>query len=178
MAATILPLEFDTVARDVSRLVCGIDPGITGAIAILDGEQLMECWDMPTVKRSAAKSSNKQEVNAAALAAILRGRRPALVYVERVNAMPNTATKRGMGAASAFNFGDSFGRIIGVLAALEIPYDLVHPQTWKKRAGLIGADKDFSRTLAQQLYPAAELARKKDVGRAEAILIARYGSPQ
>jgi crossover junction endodeoxyribonuclease RuvC len=79
-----------------------------------------------------------------------------------------------------FSFGCSFGVILGVLAALSIPLVLVRPQAWKKRAGLPGKreNKDAARTLAQQLYPLAELGRKKDIGRADAILIARFGAKE
>ena len=76
-----------------------------------------------------------------------------------------------------FNFGTSYGMVIGVAAALEMPLVLVRPAIWKKRAGVPGksTDKDMARTIAQRLYPTAPLGRKKDVGRADAILIARYG---
>ena len=77
-----------------------------------------------------------------------------------------------------FSFGTSYGIVIGVLAALSIPMVLVSPQTWKANAGIRGKDKDYARTLAQQLYPGAELGRKKDIGRADAILIARFGDKQ
>src|SRR5690606_16808140 len=111
--------------------------------------------------------------NAAALAGLLHEAAPVLkmphAYVERVSAMP------GQGVSSMFNFGMGYGVIQGVLASLGIPYTLVTPQTWKKRAGLAGKDKDNARTLAQQLCPEAPLGRKKDIGRADAILIARFG---
>ena len=82
----------------------------------------------------------------------------------------------GQGVASMFNFGMGYGIIQGVVSALGIPYELVTPQSWKKRAGLIGKDKDNARTMAQQLYPDAPLGRKKDIGRADALLIARFGN--
>lgn len=161
--------------------IVGIDPGVSGAIAMLIDGTLSGVVDMPTVARTVGKSA-KQEVNGAALAKLLRAFEPEFAYLERVNAMPAVVSgaggkvaKRGMGAASAFNFGESFGRIRGVLEALEIPYELVTPQKWKKAAGLVGAQKDASRARAQMLYPTAKLERKKDVGRAEALLIARFG---
>src|SRR5690606_2041087 len=91
-------------------------------------------------------------------------------YVEKVGAMP------GQGVSSMFNFGMGVGVLQGVLAACGIPYFLVTPQSWKKRASLSGKDKDMARTMAQQLYPSASLGRKKDIGRADAMLIARYGA--
>ena len=148
----------------------GIDPGIAGAIAFLqDDATLIEVVDMPVM----ILSGKKQQVNAAALADLIRptiDHFPSMTaYVERVSAMP------GQGVAAMFNFGTSFGVIIGVLGALQIPMVLVTPGQWKRRASLVGKDKGASRTLAQQLYPAAPLDRVKDIGRADAILIACYG---
>ena len=151
----------------------GIDPGVSGAVAILKRGDLF-VFDMPVMNLS----GKKQQVNAAALASLFRENLPyqdadygvdATAYVERVHYMPK------QGGSSSFNFGTSYGVIQGVLGALQIPMVLVNPAVWKKRAGLTGKDKDASRTLAQQLYPAAPLGRKKDVGRADAILIAKFG---
>lgn len=149
----------------------GIDPGNTGAIALLNEHyELVSVWDMPLMA-----NGKKQQVNASELAKILEypgatrsGDLEAIV--EKVGAMP------GQGVSSMFNFGMGFGVIQGVLAARRIPYRLVAPPKWKKAAGLTGKDKDMARTLAQQLYPEAPLGRKKDIGRADAILIARYGA--
>ena len=64
---------------------------------------------------------------------------------------------------------------LGILAALEIPHQQVHPATWKAvvMAGCT-KDKDASRVKAMQLYPktAKDLTRKKDHGRADALLMA------
>ena len=146
-------------------MIIGIDPGISGAIATLTGDSLVDVVDMPTMK-----NGKKQMVNAAELAKLLSSYKSnnTVVYLERVSAMP------GQGVSSMFNFGVSFGIIQGITGALQIPMVLVTPQLWKKKAGLLGKDKDCARTLAQQLYPAAPLGRKKDCGRADAILIARF----
>jgi crossover junction endodeoxyribonuclease RuvC len=145
----------------------GIDPGLSGAVAVLgENLELLDVFDMPTM----ALSKGKNCVNAAGLAAILRiDQHPATAYLEDVHAMP------GQGVSGMFSFGRSLGVIEGVLATLGIPVVMVPPQTWKKRAGLQGAEKDKARTMAQRLYPGADLSRKKDIGRADAILIARYG---
>lgn len=154
-------------------MIIGIDPGNTGAIAVLaEGGRLIAIHDMPLMA-----NGKKQQVNPSELTNILReyltGRYELAVgptvHLERVSAMP------GQGVSSMFNFGMGFGVIQGVVAALGIPVKLVTPQSWKKRAGLIGKDKDNARTLAQQLYPSAPLGRKKDIGRADAILIAKFG---
>lgn len=150
----------------------GIDPGITGAVAILNDElQALDVHDMPTMQLGV----NHQQVNAAALARIIEhwgtlNTKAPTVYLEQVGAMP------GQGVTSMFNFGTSYGVVMGICAALGYPFVLVRPNAWKKLAGLISKPKDAARTLAQQLYPDVELARKKDVGRADALLIARFGS--
>ena len=92
------------------------------------------------------------------------------VVVEQVNAMP------GQGVTSMFNFGQTFGAIKGVCAALELPIFFVRPSKWKKYFELINASKDSSRTKAIEMYPSLSnhLAKKKDVNKSDAILIARY----
>ncbi len=147
-------------------LKCGIDPGILGAIAFLnESNNVIDIFDMPTMMMN----KKKQQVNAAEVARILAKHNISIVYLELVSAMP------GNGSVSMFNFGMSFGVVKGVCAALEIPLVLVSPSVWKKSAGLTGKEKDYARTLAIQLYPGLDLGLKKHIGRAEALLIARYG---
>ena len=69
--------------------------------------------------------------------------------------------------------------IKGVLSTLGIPFTPVSPSKWKKTFNL-GKDKNESRAAATRLFPdlASEFARKKDDGRAEAILIAKWGENQ
>ena len=149
----------------------GIDPGLTGAIAWLDqNDKFIDVWDMPVMQKGT--KGNKKQVNPVELANIIREitrECDCIAYVELVSAMP------GQGVTSMFNFGDGFGCIRGVLAALQVPVEFVTPQSWKSRAGLKGKDKDAARTKAINLYPMASLSRKKDIGRADAIMIARYG---
>ena len=147
----------------------GIDPGLTGAIAFLWGDGGVDVLDIPVLPRLSGKG---MQVNARQLYFILNSVPPkSLVCFEQVNAMP------GQGVTSMFHFGRTVGVIEGVLGSLGLPYEMVRPQVWKKRAGLLKKEKDASRTLALQMYPqiAEKLERKKDNGRAEALLIARYG---
>jgi crossover junction endodeoxyribonuclease RuvC len=93
------------------------------------------------------------------------------VLIEESQAMP------GQGTRSMLTIGFGYGLWIGILATLEIPYTTVRPAQWKKAFSL-GKDKEASRLRAQQLYPAADLRRKRDHGRAEALLLAHYGLRQ
>jgi len=142
----------------------GIDPGITGAVAYLDGDRA-EVWDMPAVAKVVASSD---------LASLLLSVGAKDAVLERAQSMPK------QGVASSFGYGVTYGQILGVLGALHISTRLVRPAQWKQRAGLIGKGKEDSRELAIRLWPslADKLARKKDHGRAEALLIARFGTEQ
>ena len=145
----------------------GVDCGISGAIALLnDNDSFIAVYDMPVM----AGTGKRQQVNGAELVKLLLPYKTSSVaYLERASAMPK------QGVSSMFSFGCSYGIIQGVLAALSVPMVIVPPRTWKKRAGIIGKEKDYCRTLMQRLYPMAELGRKKDIGRADALAIARFG---
>ena len=143
----------------IKRTIMGIDPGVTGAVALLrDDRQKVE--DMPSNPRDLWE-----------LLTELRGG-PYLevsAIVEQAQAMPK------QGVSSTFKTGYGYGVIIGVLASLGIPYETVTPSVWKRAMGLQGKDKDASRSLARCYWPDAPLGRVKDHGRAEALLIAEYG---
>jgi len=152
-------------------MIISVDPGKTGAIAALENGRITWVYDMPTMGRTHGKG---QEIDPYELSSILlniKAGKDATVLIEQVGAMP------GQGTTSMFHFGESVGVILGVCGALQLPVRRVRPQFWKKKAGLIGKDKDAARALAIQIHPEVSdmLTRKKDVGRAEAILIAEFG---
>jgi len=109
------------------------------------------------------------QVDPGTLAAWLKQIGPDVVVIKRVAAMPK------QGVSSTFKFGTAFGILQGVVAALTIPVHFVAPGRWKKHFGLT-ADKEQSRARALQLWPARSdlFGRKKDHGRAESALLARY----
>ena len=151
--------------------IIGVDPGLTGAIAILDGNKVINLFEMPVM---AEGKKNKRQLNSAQLVSIIKenikNKEETAVIVEQVNAMP------GQGVTSMFNFGQTFGAIKGVCAALELPIFFVRPSKWKKHFELINSAKDASRTKVIEMYPSLsnQLTRKKDVNKTDAILIARY----
>ena len=152
-------------------IVFGFDPGISGAISVLENKKIIEIFDMPTMIDG---KKNKRQVNGAQLAHIIKEKldneKEIAVVVEHVNAMP------GQGVTSMFNFGQSFGVIKGVCSALSLPIYFVRPTKWKKHFNLIKTNKDASRTKVIEVYPeiSSSLSRKKDANKADAILIARY----
>ena len=153
--------------------VIGIDPGLSGAIAIIENKRVLGIFDMPVM---AEGKKNKRQLNSAQLVNIIRentnNNEEIIVVVEQVNAMP------GQGVTSMFNFGQTFGAIKGVCAALELPIYFVRPTKWKKHFELINSSKDASRTKVIEMYPSlsSQLSKKKDVNKSDAILIARYYS--
>jgi len=151
--------------------IIGIDPGLSGAIAILEKEKVIGIYDMPVM---AEGKKNKRQLNSAQLVSIIRdnihSKDEIAVVVEQVNAMP------GQGVTSMFNFGQTFGAIKGVCAALGLPIFFVRPSKWKKHFELINSSKDASRTKVIEMYPSLsnQLSKKKDVNKSDAILIARF----
>ena len=152
-------------------IIFGIDPGVSGAISVLENKKVIEVFDMPTMIDG---KKSKRQVNGAQVSNIIKERleenKEIIVVVEQVNAMP------GQGVTSMFNFGQSFGVIKGISSALSLPIYFVRPMKWKKHFNLIKTNKDASRTKVIEIYPeiSSKLSRKKDSNKADAILIARY----
>ena len=152
-------------------LIFGIDPGVSGAISVLRDGKIIEIYEMPTMIDG---KKNKKQVNGSEVANILIREtskdKIAKVVVEHVTAMP------GQGVTSMFNFGQSFGVLKGVCAALKLPIYFVRPVKWKKYYNLIKTNKDASRTKVIEIFPyfSSKIPRKKDSNKADSILIAKY----
>ena len=151
--------------------IIGIDPGLSGGIAVLEENKVINLYDMPVMPEG---KKNKRQLNSAQLVKLLKDNFKAseetVIIVEQVNAMP------GQGVTSMFNFGQTFGAIKGIAAALKLPIFFVRPAKWKKHFELINSSKDASRTKAIEMYPSIshQLSKKKDVNKSDAILIARF----
>lgn len=151
-------------------ILCGIDPGLSGAVAFLNmADQHCDVHPMPTLALSRS-GKNKREVDAYALADLLRSVTVGHAFVELVGPMP------GQGVSSVGAFMKGYGIVLGVVATVGIPLTLVAPAKWKRVLG-VPAAKDAARARASQLLPwaAHQWARAKDDGKAEATLIALYG---
>ncbi len=173
----------------------GIDPGLDGAVAVLDEKgEIVLCEDTPTITiKSGGKNRRRYQPNQMVFILRTALRRidktvdlisgvkdsdmpeVTIVGLEYVRAMP------GQGVSSMFTMGMGVGLWEGIIATLGLPMEQVTPVVWK-RVILGGATgdanrKETSRLKAQQLFPtqtANLLTRKKDHGRAEALLIAEY----
>ena len=151
--------------------IIGIAPVLSGGIAMLDDLKIFDIYDMPIMSEG---KKNKNQLNSAQLVNIIKKNiipsGDTFLIVEQVSAMP------GQGVTSMFNFGQTFGSIKGICAALNLPIFFVRPAKWKKHFDLINSSKDASRTKVIEMYPSISprLSKKKDVNKADAILIARY----
>lgn len=185
--------------------ILGIDVGIDGALAFIEGEQRnpsVELHDLPTIGEK-----SKREIDVPQLAKIITAAKPAHAFIENVWAMPSIERlvkteepdedeeggpgighnkgpsippryeRVGMGAASAWRFGLGIGQIRGCVATLGVPYTLVTPQKWMKIFGLRGNDKESHRQYAIRRIPNAAqfMTLKKNHQRADALLLAFYG---
>ena len=154
-------------------LIIGIDPGISGSICFLQNGIVKDVIEMPTM---ADGKKNKRQINGHQMYNEIYSRikeyntQNINVIVEQVSAMP------GQGVTSMFNFGQSFGVIKGICAAMQLPIFFVRPAKWKRHFELINTQKDASRTKAIEMFPkiSSILSKKKDSNKADAILIASF----
>lgn len=155
-------------------ITLGIDPGLSGAIALLRDGGLLGVYDVPSV----ALKAKGRNVDLPQLAATF-GRIvemfgiPDECWIEEVHAMPK------QGVASSFKFGTAFGIVQGMAAAHMMPIRFVSPHHWKTDLRL-PKGKDAARAIASRQWPvmSESFRRVKDDGRAEAALIALYGYRQ
>lgn len=153
-------------------IICGCDPGNSGAFAFLNTEEnTMRLFDMPIFEWETTRARKK--IDEHTVARYMRGLEPNHIVLEEVWSSPQ------MGVVSAFSFGLGRGIIEGVAGALEIPMTQVKPSVWKKELK-VPADKRAAVQRASQLFPAlsdAFVGPRGGVidGRAEAALLAFYG---
>ena len=146
----------------MTSIIMGLDPGVSGAIAFYDiRTKTIIAHDVPVAAG---------EIDCDTLARMIRDAAPDFCIIEHVHAVS------GNGVTSSFNFGKSYGMARGVVTACGVPVQLVAPSVWKRHIRH-KADKEESRGLAILTWPGVNLfGRKKDHGRAEAALLAKYGA--
>jgi len=156
-------------------LYYGVDPGLSGAIATLDGD-IVRITPIPIVK--SGKSRNQYDL--VAINELFCGQiiAPGFAMIEKQQPMPlaqgGTIANYNRGCARIFEMA---------CVAARIPYELVPPRTWQKLmlAGTSGDDtKQRSIIAAKRLFPGVMLRRstlctKDDDGFSDALLLAEYG---
>lgn len=150
--------------------IIGIDPGVNGALVLMEDGVPVRFEEMPSKKNTRKKAVLDEQ----ALAEIIRS------MVEQCPERPVVVMENPQpfktGVSGAFQYGKTVGATVGIVAGLFLEYHLVVPWQWKKAAGLIKAEKDDSRKLAKRLWPLHNFRLKKSVDKAEAALIGLYGA--
>jgi crossover junction endodeoxyribonuclease RuvC len=147
------------------QAILGIDPGISGAAMLLQGDRVTLVGDMPV-----ADVRGRKVIDPAAVVAMIRAAGAIdMAVLEHVQGVQQA------GATSAFSFGRGFGLLEGALAGLGVPTTLVRPQVWTKALG-VSRDKGSHRLAASRLWPASAglFSRVKDDGRADAALLCHW----
>lgn len=132
---------------------CGIDPGKTGAWAVVNEE-----------------GSYVDAGNGECFKCLPRDYTPTLTVLELVHSHPK------QGVVSVFKFGSNFGGWKAALEILEYPYQLIPPQKWQKAilgSFPVGESKIRALEFAQKRWPTLKLIRK-DHGLVDALCIALY----
>lgn len=159
----------------------GIDPGLNGSICIIDDNMRIKCLiDCPLleIKTGKKKIVNlkrveevKYRVDSYSIGRVFDKYKGRDLYclIEHAQSMP------GQGISSAFNYGEGYGRYLGVLDAYGISYREIKPNVWKKHFKL-NYNKDLSIEKALQVIPQSKkyINLKKHDGRAEALLLSIY----
>jgi len=148
--------------------VCGIDPGATGAICVLDSHDPAH-----VALLDLKKHSNTDIYNWLHSQLRFRGSE---IWIEDIHSM------HGMSAKSNFSFGKNLG-IVTTIAELMVGHlpKTVTPKIWQKYIGVTAKGKAVKKQvakIAQYLYPQAELHGKRGGlldGRSDALMIAYYG---
>ena len=160
-------------------IILGIDPGLTGALALLGHRaEYLQVADIPVMQRmhSPRKGGVRNQVNCHAVKELLRGwlepydRNEIHAVIELPIAFPGQQIQT---VASSFL---TAGHLEGVIQSMGLAHTLVSPAEWKKALNLTKS-KEQARAAALRRWPdaASLLKRVMDYNRAEALLIARYG---
>jgi Holliday junction resolvasome RuvABC endonuclease subunit len=152
------------------RYIGGIDPGLTGALAVLDFQDYrLHLWDTPTVSVKAAGGALRKRCDPISYANALVRFPLDRLLIEQVHSTPND------GHVGAFSFGKVTGIAIGIAAGIEVPWREVNPAKWKKDM-LVPAHKEAAKARASVLFPRCVSGWKRalDHGRAEAAILALY----
>jgi hypothetical protein len=163
-------------------IIIGCDPGVTGAMSFFYHGGERKVVDLP-VREKADSAKIKNEIDPLALRTLLRAHVPAdekaLVVMESAHAFIGGAngTRKVGSLASQASLAATKAVVCAVceLSGLDVAY--VTPREWQALYGIAKTDSEDTKAqsvrIARGLYPEFRLA--KNNGRADALLIGRYG---
>lgn len=165
-------------------VIISIDPGLTGACAVIAGDELRAVFDLPRMKAPDAGENAmvQDKVDSAAFRALLKQHAPPgderFAVIEAINVY---GAVTGGSAQAQGSLTRTFGNLESVLEVMGVPIHYVQPSVWKRHYGLLdSALRDSQRkakalTTARQLFPDChDIARAKHHNRAESMLIGNW----
>jgi len=167
-------MKIKKISNDNQTIYLGVDNGLSGGLAILQGRKVLELMVMPII----VGSNGRNEYDIPSITKILeKYQKDSVMIIEKAQAMPK------LGTVQAFSFGKLYGIMLGLACALKIPYNIVYSRTWQKemfRDISFENTKQASVMIAKRLYPcqsflATERSKKAHSGLTDSLLIATYG---
>lgn len=164
-------------------LFASIDPGLTGACAVMDHNGLRVVFDLPTMTIPGVGKGAlvQRKIDGRALCKLLLAHCSADEKPQVVIEAVGTMGGKNNAVQTQGSLLRSLGAIETVIECLNWPLSYIQPQSWKRPFGLVGGDlkpaqrKAKAMECARRLYPAcADIARVRDHNRAEAILLAHH----
>jgi hypothetical protein len=163
-------------------MLIAIDPGIKGALAFFRPDGSTRIEDMPT-REKPATGKIRNEVDPRRLQAILRQHVPAdeksLVVMESLNAFMGSGEERHGSMASQASLAATKAVICTVCELSGFDMAFVSPREWQRFFGIKATPnettKQQSLRLARSLFGMEYCPLQKHDGRADALLIGRYG---
>lgn len=156
-------------------IVLACDPGLTGAIAVLDHTGLRSIQDLPTmlIPGIGPEALIKREIDVRALATLVRALVPP--YESPICVIEHASIVGGKGSQAIVSLAATKSAVVTTLRlTLKVEVHRVSPKAWKRFYGL-SSDKSAALVMARRLWPRSDaLRRAKDHNRAEAALIARW----
>ena len=164
-------------------IVVAIDPGLTGACAVLDHNGVRAVFDLPTMQDPSVGPTAKVQtkVDGRALVRLLRQHCPAGQPVQSVLEAVRVMGGKDNAVQTQGSLLRTLGTVETVLECLGWAPEYANPQTWKRYFGLIASEltatqrKTKSLQCARRLYPfCGDIGLAKFHNRAEAILLAHW----
>ncbi len=160
----------------------GIDPGLSGALGIVDSKGRVQVFDAPVLVTQSGRGKKRKTKREYQLVQIARLLRRFALPTSSIAMLEKVASRPDQGVSSMWSMGYGSGIWEMALVFAGIPYTRVSPLKWKN-AMLEGVahDKDGAILRAQQLFPSIDLYTSRGAerdGRAEALLIAEYARRQ
>ena len=159
-------------------MILGVDIGNKGAIALIDGDEIVDICDMPVTNNSIYLNKDGKPaliVDACKLSSYLKSVLPVSACVIEEPITPFNKTPQSIINSNKRSIG--YGMVRACVEVQGIKLINVKPATWKKALG-VTQDKQSAIDACYSIFGESAkefITLKKHDGRAEASIIAWYG---